>query len=345
MKYRLLGRSGLRVSEICLGTMGFGEEWGYGANKEESQKMFDLFLERGGNFIDTANRYTEGTSEKYLGDFISEKRNSLVLATKYSLYTQLGDSNDGGNHRKNMVHSVEGSLKRLNTNFIDVLFLHAWDFTTPVEEVMRSLDDLVRQGKVLYVAVSDTPAWIISRANLLAELRGWTPFIGLQMEYNLLARTPERDLIPMANELGLGILAWGPIAGGALSGKYLTQGEGAGRLKTGSKRLDERAEKITREVLSIASESGCSAVHVALNWLRQQQGNVIPVLGCRNAAQLADSLDCLQFSLTPEQMKKLTDLSAIELGFPHEFLASDPIKKVIFGGMEDKIEIKNNNRI
>ncbi len=201
MKYKLLGRSGLRVSEICLGTMTFGEEWGWGADQTESKKQFFTYLENGGNFIDTANRYTEGTSEKYLGEFIKEsnQRKEIVLATKYSLITDRSSGlNQSGNHKKNMVQSVEDSLKRLQTDYIDVYYLHAWDFTTSIEEVLRAMDDLVRQGKILYVGISDTPAWIVSRANAIAEFKDWSPFIALQIEYSLLQRSVERDLIPVS---------------------------------------------------------------------------------------------------------------------------------------------------
>jgi len=195
MKYKLLGRSGCRVSEICLGTMTFGEEWGYGANYEASKKQFDTFLSLGGNFIDTANRYTEGTSEKWLGDFIQTERENLVLATKYTLFMQRDKPNLHGNHRKNMVQSVEASLKRLKTDYIDLLYLHMWDNSTPIEELMRAFDDLVRSGKILYPGISDTPAWIVSSANTLAQLRGWSPFMAYQLEYSLIQRTPERDMI------------------------------------------------------------------------------------------------------------------------------------------------------
>ena len=198
----LLGRSGLRVSELALGTMTFGEEWGWGASKADSQKVFDAYAEAGGNFVDTANRYTEGTSEKFVGEFIHSDREHFVLATKYTLKMRDGDPNFSGNHRKNLVQSVNASLKRLNTDYIDLLWVHAWDFLTPVEEVMRGLDDLVRQGTVLYVGVSDTPAWIVAQANTLADLRGWTRFVGLQIQYSLVERTPERDLLPMARAFG-----------------------------------------------------------------------------------------------------------------------------------------------
>lgn len=209
--YRLLGRSGLRVSPLCLGTMTFGSDWGWGADRDDSRRIFDAYVDRGGNFIDTANNYTGGTSERLLGEFAEGKRERLVLATKYTLTTRPGDPNSGGNHRKSMVRSVEQSLARLKTDYIDLLYLHAWDETTPVEEIVRAMDDLVRAGKVLYVGISDTPAWQVARMQAIADLRGWSPLIALQIEYNLIERTVERDLIPMARELGMGVIPWSPL--------------------------------------------------------------------------------------------------------------------------------------
>src|ERR1700742_748733 len=220
MRYKLLGKSGLRVSELCLGTMTFGEDWGWGSSKEESRKVYDAFREAGGNFIDTANLYTNGTSESFLGKFMEGHRQSVVLATKYTNAFPGTDPNAAGNHRKNMMQSVEASLKRLRTDYIDLYWVHIWDQITPVEEVMRGLDDLVRSGKVVYVGISDAPAWWIAQANTLAHLRGWSPFIGLQIEYSLIERTVERELIPMAKALNIGVTAWSPLKGGVLTGKY-----------------------------------------------------------------------------------------------------------------------------
>jgi aryl-alcohol dehydrogenase-like predicted oxidoreductase len=220
MKYKLLGKSGLRVSELALGTMTFGEEWGWGANKEESKKVFDAFAKAGGNFIDTANRYTEGTSEKFVGDFISSDREHLVVGTKYTLFTRRDDPSFSGNHRKNMMQALNESLKRLNTDYIDLYWVHAWDFTTPKEEVLRALDDMVRAGKILYIGISDTPAWIVSRMNAIAELRGWTQFVGLQIKYSLIDRSVERELLPMAQKLDMAVTPWAVVGGGILSGKY-----------------------------------------------------------------------------------------------------------------------------
>jgi aryl-alcohol dehydrogenase-like predicted oxidoreductase len=337
MRYKLLGKSGLRVSEICLGTMTFGEEWGFGANKEESKKVFDAYAEKGGNFIDTANRYTNGTSEKYVGEFIASQREHFVLATKYTLYEQAGDPNRSGNHRKNMMQSVEASLKRLNTEYIDVLYLHAWDFLTPVDEIMRAFDDLVRQGKIFYAAISDTPAWRVAQANTIADLRGLSPFIGFQVEYSLLQRTPERDLLPMAKAFDIGVTAWAPIAGGALTGKYLNK-EIEGRVPENSLRRNERSTKITEAVVAIAEQIGKSPAQVAIRWTMQQNQVVIPIVGARKVAQIEDNMGAADFELNPEQMKQLNDVSQIELGFPHDFLQQDPIKHVVYGDTLDKID-------
>ena len=223
MRYKLLGKSGLRVSELCLGGMTFGQDWGNmlaGASKEESKKIFEHFVEAGGNFIDTANVYQNGSSEKYIGEFIASEREKFVLATKYTISTNPDDPNASGSHRKSLVQSVNASLKRLNSPYIDLLWVHFWDSMTPVEELMRSLDDLVRSEKILYVGISDAPAWFISQANTLAELRGWSPFVAIQVMYSLIERTPERELLPMAKALDIGVTAWSPLGGGVLSGKY-----------------------------------------------------------------------------------------------------------------------------
>lgn len=336
MNYLLLGKSGLRVSELCLGTMTMGEAWGWGADKATSEIIYKTFRDAGGNFIDTANRYTEGQSEEFLGDFMQGERDKIVLATKYTLHTQKGDPNNGGNHRKNLRHAVDASLRRLKTDYIDLLYLHAWDFTTSEEEVMRSLDDLVRSGKVLYLGISDTPAWIVSRMDAIAAFRGWTPLVALQIEYSLLQRTVERDLTPMARALDIAVAAWAPLAGGALTGKYAAD-PNAGRLKPESARLNERARAITEVVLAVAEESSCTPAQVAMNWVRQRPGQVIPIFGARKPAQISDCIDCLRYSLTPDQVRRLDEASAIELGFPHDFLGTDSIKDIIFGGMGNQI--------
>lgn len=340
MNYRLLGKSGLRVSELCLGTMTFGEEWGFGVNKEESKKVFDTFVKAGGNFIDTANLYTEGTSEKLTGEFISSDREYFVLATKYSLTApgRKNNINSSGNSRKSMFDSVHASLKRLKTDYIDLLWIHAWDGLTPVEEVMRALDDLVRAGKILYAGISDTPAWVVSRANMLAELRGWTPFTALQIEYSLLMRSPERDLLPMANSLELAVTPWGTIGGGALTGKYLSgDSKEPRRIKEGSARLNERNTEIAKAVKKISESTGIPASVLAINWTRQQKGIIIPIIGARTAKQLEENMRCRNYILSEEVMKQLDEVSKIELGFPHDFLASDMVKQILYSEKFDKI--------
>jgi aryl-alcohol dehydrogenase-like predicted oxidoreductase len=335
MRYKLFGHSGLRVSELCLGTMTFGEDWGWGGSYDESRKMFDAFAEAGGNFIDTANLYTNGTSEKFVGEFVKADREKWVVATKYSLNMGNAGVNAVGNHRKNLVQAVEASLKRLDLEFIDLLWLHAWDSTTPIEEVMRSLDDLVRQGKVLYIGISDTPAWIIAQANTIAQFRGWTPFIGLQIEYSLIERTPERDLLPMAKAFEIGVTAWSPLGAGVLTGKYNQPEPVEGRLSNPntSRPVTERQLAIAQTVIDIAKKIGKTPAQVALNWLRQQSVSVIPIIGSRKLSQLQDNINCLTFQLTPEQMQRLTDISAIELGFPHDFLRSEMVQNFAFGGV------------
>lgn len=337
MKYRLFGKSGLRVSELCLGTMTFGTEWGWGADKGESQRIFDTFADRGGNFLDTANRYTEGTSERFLGEFIKSERHHFVLASKYTLRDRAGDLNFAGSHRKNMMRSVEESLQRLDTEFLDVLWVHAWDHLTPTDEVLRGLDDLIRCGKVHYIGVSDTPAWVVSHANTLAELRGWTAFTGLQIEYSLLQRTPERDLLPMAQHFGMAVTAWGSIGGGALTGKYL-KGE-TGRVTEQSARRNERANGIAAKVVEVSEQIGRPAAQIAINWTRQNNPlvSVIPIVGARTAQQLEDSLGCLEFTIPDESLAELRAASAIDLGFPHEFLSSDNVRDIVYGGLYNQI--------
>jgi aryl-alcohol dehydrogenase-like predicted oxidoreductase len=343
MRYKLLGKSGLRVSELCLGTMTFGEDWGWGSPKEESRKVYDAFLEAGGNFIDTANVYTNGTSESLLGEFMQGHRQRIVLATKYTNAVPGTDPNAGGNHRKSMVQALEASLKRLRTDCIDLYWLHVWDQITPVEEVMRAFDDLVRQGKILYAGVSDIPAWVVAKANTLAELRGWTPFVGLQIEYSLIERTPERELLPMASALGLGVTAWSPLAGGLLTGKQLQAG-GAKDSRQGDASMQQfmapsaRKEAITREVVAVAKESGHSPAQVALTWLRQRTTPVIPIIGARKLAQLKDNLACVGIKLEPALITRLDKVSRIELGFPHEFFEMERVRNLSSGGMRDRID-------
>lgn len=341
--YRLLGRSGLRVSPLALGAMTFGTDWGWGADEAEARRVFDTYVDRGGNFIDTANQYTNGTSERLVGTFAADRRDRLVIATKYTLPERQGDPNSGGNHRKSLVRSVEASLARLQTDYIDLLYLHAWDFTTPVEEILRAMDDVVRAGKVLYVGISDVPAWQVSRMQAIADLRGWSPLVALQIEYNLVERTVERDLIPMAREMGLGVIPWSPLASGVLTGKYsradLGIGDGtataAGTRKNvaaGNGALTERSLGIADVVKAVAVEAGHTPAQVALAWTLLDQAVTAPILGARTPAQLEDNLGALDVVFTDGQKARLEAASAIDPGFPHAFLARPLTRNVMSGG-------------
>ncbi len=337
MRYKLLGRSGLRVSELCLGTMTFGETWGWGASKAESKKMFDLFTKAGGNFIDTSVNYTDGTSEEFLGDFLKSDRDHFVVATKYTLTKPDNtDPNGGGNSRKNMMKSVEKSLKRLKTDHIDLYYLHMWDYMTPVEEVVRGLDDLVRQGKILYVAFSDSPDYIVAEANTRAELMGWSRFIGMQIPYSLLDRAVERSIIPMAKHWDMTVLPWGLLEAGILTGKFLKSVNTSTRLNPKKLKLSEKNIKVVKEVENISKQAGRPMSQVAINWVRQNpNAQMIPILGARNIKQLKDNLATIEWKLSEEQYKQLDKVSAIDLGFPHDFLHGN---RYIFGATFDKID-------
>jgi aryl-alcohol dehydrogenase-like predicted oxidoreductase len=338
---RLLGRSGLRVSPLALGAMTFGLDWGWGAEKDEARRIFDTYVDRGGNFVDTANAYTNGSSERLVGEFAEGKRERLVISTKYTMATRPNDPNSGGNHRKSMVASVEESLRRLKSDYIDLLYVHQWDGLTPVEEILRGLDDLVRQGKVLYLGLSDIPAWQASRMQAIADLRGWTPFIALQSEYSLIERTSERDLIPMAKEMGMGFMPWSPLANGVLSGKYSRADLGASQTGIeGSRKaiagaygsLSERNLAIAEVVGEVAREAGASPAQVALAWVMTNPGVTALLLGARTLQQLENNLGALDVRLSKDQMARLEAASAIELGFPHDLLRGDFLRAAIGGG-------------
>jgi aryl-alcohol dehydrogenase-like predicted oxidoreductase len=338
--YRLLGRSGLRVSPMALGTMTFGTEWGWGADESDARAMFDTYVERGGNFVDTANNYTAGSSERLVGRFAHGRRDRLVISTKYTSLIRPGDPNSGGNHRKSMRLSVESSLRRLDTDYIDLLYLHLWDGTTPVEEILRGLDDLVRAGKVLYVGISDTPAWQVARMQTIADLRGWAPLVALQMEYSLIERTGERDMIPMARELGLGVLPWSPLAKGVLTGKYgradLAPADGAQSRRSiaaASGLLSERGLAIAGTVGAVAAETGRSPSQVALAWTLLNPAVTAPLIGARTPDQLADDLGALDVTFTAEQRAALESASAVDLGFPHDLLRRPRTRGHVFGDL------------
>lgn len=334
--YRLLGRSGLRVSPLCVGTMTFGQEWGFGSDADESRRVFDLYTTRGGNFLDTANFYTNGTSETMLGGFLQGRRDQFVLATKFSLTIRRGNPNAAGNHRKCIAQSLDASLKRLRTDYIDLYWLHAWDGFTPIDEIMRALDDEVRRGRVLYIGVSNMPAWRIARANTLAELMGWSRFIGLQIEYSLIERAVERELIPMAMELGLGVTPWSPLGGGVLTGKYRSTQDEPRRYRRdegwGAQKLREHNLQIADEVVAVAREAQCSPARLALRWVLDQPGVVSPIVGARTAAQLDDNLASLDLAITPDHRRRLDEASRIDLGYPHTFLADPSLRDNLTGG-------------
>ena len=321
MKYKLLGKSGLKVSELALGAMTFGTEMGFGVDKDESRKVYEAFREEGGNFIDTANVYNGGTSETFLGEFMQADRERIVLATKFTGAMRGRDVNASGNSRKNMMNSVHASLKRLKTDYIDLYWAHFWDPTTPTEELMRGLDDLVSQGKVLYIGISDTPAWVVSKANTIAELKGWSQFVGLQIRDSLIDGSVERELLPMSRALDLAVTPWGIVGSGILSGKYNKDAATKGRAKMRGS-IDKSALKITAEVMAIAEEIGAKATQVAIAWLRNRPANIIPLLGARTVEQLEENLGCLTLNLDEDQMQRLDAVSAISPGFPHDMLSS-----------------------
>ena len=332
MRYTLFGSSGLRVSEACLGTMTFGTDWGWGADERECRHLFDTFTAAGGNFIDTANRYTNGSAERIVGDLVRADRGYFVLGTKYSLSMRHQDPNSGGNHRKNLVQSLDASLRRLGTDYVDILWLHAWDYLTSPEEIMRAFDDQVRAGKVLYVGVSDTPAWVVARMTTIAESRGWAPVTGLQVPYSLVQREVERELLPMAAALGMTVTAWGPLGQGVLSGKYA--GAGAGGQPS---RLDQPPEEhlaVAAETARVAVELGVAPTQVALAWVRAQ--GAIPLLGARTAAQLTENLAYLDIDLPAGALQRLDEVSHTPLGFPHDFLASSDF---VYSGLRDELDL------
>ena len=338
MRYKLLGKSGLRVSELCLGTMTFGEDWGWGASREESRNIFARFVEAGGNFIDTSNNYTNGTSERFVGECIRAERERFVVASKYSLSTRADDPNAGGNQRKNMVQALEASLRRLGTDYLDLYWLHMWDAMTPVEEVMRAFDDLVRAGKVLYVGISDTPAWVVAQADMLAELRGWSRIVALQLPYSAASRDPERDLLPMAQAREMTVAAWGVIGGGVLTGKYNHTTDEPRRYDGAS----ERARQVADSIGTVAAEIARTPAQVAINWVRQRGRNIIPIVGARTAAQMAENLAALDFELEPEQVQRVDQAAPIDLGFPHTFLTDPEVRELIFGQTHALIDARSS---
>jgi aryl-alcohol dehydrogenase-like predicted oxidoreductase len=328
--YVTLGRSGLRVSPLCLGAMTFGEDLGWGSSVEESQQIMDRYIAAGGNFIDTANFYTKSHSEKIIGDHLGRhpaKRDRLVIATKFSGNLYPGDPNGGGSGRKSVVSACENSLRRLQTDYIDLYWLHNWDVHTPIEETMATLEDLVRAGKVRYIGVSDTPAWKVAQANVMAQFRGWSPFIGLQIEYSLLERSVEQELVPMAQELGLGITPWSPLKSGVLSGKHTRASAGqvkADRSAFMAHLLNETTYKLIDELTIIAKAHDSTVARVALAWVRAQPGVTSTIIGARRLGQLEDNLKSLDLTLTAAELAHLDALTRPTFGFPQSMQAYFP---------------------
>jgi aryl-alcohol dehydrogenase-like predicted oxidoreductase len=342
--YRLLGRSGLRVSPLALGTMTFGQDWGWGADEAEAGRIFDAYLERGGNFVDTAVNYTNGASERIVGKLMDGRRERIVLSTKFTMARHPGDPNAGGNHRMNMVRSVEQSLRQLGTDRIELLHLHAWDETTPPEEVLRAVDDLVRAGKVLYVGICNTPAWRVAQLQTMADLRGWTPLAALQIEYSLVERSVEHELMPMARALGLGVMPWSPLGGGILSGKYGTadldtrgEREVAATRKgiiASSGLLNETSLGIAAETSAVAREVGAAPAQVALAWTLLEPAVTAPVIGARTLDQALANLGALDVRLAPEHIARLDAVSRPAPIFPQRFVGQPMVQQLIFGGAQ-----------
>ena len=342
-RYYTLGNSGLRVSQLALGTMTFGTEWGWGADRDSAKALFDMYVDAGGNTIDTADLYTNGTSETWLGEFIAERglRDRMVIATKFSYNAEPGNPNAGGNGRKNILRAVEGSLTRLGTDYIDLYILHTWDRVTPAEEVMRTLDDLVRSGKVRYVGLSDVPAWYASRAQTLAQLRGYEPISTLQLEYSLAERNIEHEFVPLGTQQGMGIMVWSPLASGLLSGKYRPSeggGTGEGRLETvkgisnpAFQKFSERNWTIVAELEAVANEMGRSMAQVAVNWVAHRPGVASVLVGASKPHQLADNLQALDFELPSELRQRLDAVSEPERPFPYSFFGQE-LQAMLHGG-------------
>ena len=344
MEYYTLGNTGLRVSQLALGTMTFGEDWGWGAPAETAREIFDKYLEAGGNFIDTADMYTNGNSEKMLGEFIkgSGSRDQVVISTKFSYNAQPGNPNAGGNGRKNIMRAVEGSLQRLGTDYIDLYMMHSWDSVTPAEEVMRTFDDLVTSGKVRHIALSDSPAWYVAQAQTLAKERHLEPVSTVQLEYSLVERNIEFEYVPMAKALGTGVMVWSPLASGLLSGKYKPSesggGEGEGRLAAVANsgnpafnKFTERNWKIVAELEKVAKALDRSMAQVAVNWVVNRPGIASVLMGATKLYQLEDNLGALDFELPAELQQRLDDVSKPETRFPYTFFEPS-LQGMIHGG-------------
>jgi len=344
MKFKLLGKSGLRVSELGLGSMTLGNAWGWGSEKDEAKKIFDTFTDAGGNFLDTACNYQNGQSEQFIGEFTKEDRDRYIIATKYTLHDHKfpNDINAGGNHRKNLLRSMKDSLERLQTDYIDILYMHVWDFTTGLEEILRTLNDLVSSTKVNYIGISDTPAWLVSRANTIAEFRGWEPFSVYQFPYSIGKRDAEREIIPMCNNMDLAMTTWGTLKAGLFTGKY-TRGEGATGRAQNTAQSNQQLRNMAIVIDEIADEIGCNSSHVAIRWVMDQPGIVIPLIAGRNNEQFKDNLGALNITLNEDQNKIIDEISGFKPEFPLEFINSDSVLKVIHSNTLGKLENHHKN--
>lgn len=339
MKYKLLGKTGIRVSELCLGTMTFGSEWGFGSNKEESKKVFDTFVNRGGNFFDTANIYTKGTSEKYLGEFIKTERSNLVVASKYSL-SESGKINQSGNHRKNMIESIDASLKRLDTDYIDLYYIHAWDFTVAPEELMRNLEYLLASGKIASIGISDTPAWVVSQCNTIAQMRGWTPFSAYQVEYCMTEHTADREILPVSEAFDMTFCGFGPLGAGLLTGKYNIENNEPKRMTPGaSHRLSEKNLGLSQELINLSKEIGQSPSQLAIRWAMQKFKKSSPIFGARSEKHCIENLGALDFELSNDDMNKLDAICQIGPNNPNDFLKLPRVQEILYGNHIEDIEI------
>ncbi|MCP4000007.1 MAG: aldo/keto reductase [Gammaproteobacteria bacterium] len=342
MKYKILGRSGLRVSELCLGAMTFGEELGTGASEAVSRQIYDAYREAGGNFVDTANIYTLGTSESMTGRFIAPERDKIVLASKYSMATNRQDPNASGNNRKNMVQGLEASLKRLNTEYLDLFWVHGWDQITRIDEIMRGLDDLIRAGKVLHIGISNFPAWLIAQANTLATERGLTPFTAVQMHYNLVERSIETDFFDLCKAQDMALLPWSPLAGGLLTGKFNPEAESKADVDArlnkaayGPAMLAEQRIRIAQGLAEQAKTVGCTPSQLALAWLlHRPEGTVIPLLGARKLEQFKDNLGCLDIQLNQAQIYALDVLAPPPVTYPASLFQTDFYRQMMHGDAE-----------
>jgi aryl-alcohol dehydrogenase-like predicted oxidoreductase len=339
MKYLRLGSSGLMVSELCLGTMTFGEEMGIGSPASECREIFDAFMAAGGNFLDTANIYNRGTSERILGELIASHRDYVVVASKYSLNTRADDPNAGGNHRKNLVQSLDASLERLGTSYLDLFWIHGWDVSASLPAVMRALDDQVRAGKILHVGISNAPAWVIAAANTLAQERNLTPFTAMQLHYNLVERGIEPEFLELAAAQDMAITPWSPLAGGLLTGKYAGSADPAARagarLETspmGARTLTDEKRSVAEQLAVVAAEIGCSSAQLALAWLRQRSAApTIPIIGARHLGQLQDNLGAVELELSTDQLQRLDDLAPPPARYPANLLGSEFFQRMMFG--------------